>query len=589
MNDQSQLMNQAPPMMSLSQAQVMNQPPQMMSQPPQMMAPSSQAMAAQQQQQQQSQLMMMNSQSQPLMMNRSYKAWPQQQQFAAQKPPSNLARNNWKGKKGNDKRRMEKNVPNLPLSGGQTSSGGYNVPNMPLNGGQTSSGGYNVPNLSLNGGQTSSGGYIPPTLNELQSQNRMKARKFYPKKKFNNRFAPYAPRNTTSFIIRAKKSGGIASLVSPCPVTPAVLPTPIFSPSREVLGDTAKEEWGVDGYGSMKGLIRLRSPGNDDDEEGGGGSSESDVEEHVEVERRLDHDLSRFEMIYPNYSGVEYNNVLENRVDDQDTHIAQLEEENLTLKERLFLMERELGDLRRRMLFLERRHHVMEEVNEEVVENGSENDSDGGSDVPHMGMGGESNIEVVEYVSRNVGVRDVSMEEYVHDEMNLKENEAKEAVGNEEIAHKDEGRRNELVGDGVVSEKVEEASNEFIMNKVIASKTELVSSEVETKNENEFRQGLVNIEKAEGMVIAPCTEKNETEVMRNEVETKIEIELMQGQTIAEKDEEMGTSCTETNNTELMKNEVEIKNESELTQGQMNAERDEEMGIASTEKSIGVGD
>ncbi|MBA0733752.1 hypothetical protein Gogos_017732 [Gossypium gossypioides] len=36
-----------------------------------------------------------------------------------------------------------------------------------------------------------------------------------------------------------KKSGGIASLVSPCLVTPAVLPTPIFSPSREVLGDMA--------------------------------------------------------------------------------------------------------------------------------------------------------------------------------------------------------------------------------------------------------------------------------------------------------------------------------------------------------------
>ncbi|XP_004295146.1 PREDICTED: uncharacterized protein LOC101303980 isoform 2 [Fragaria vesca subsp. vesca] len=542
MNDQSH----PPPMMSLSQAQAMSQQPQMMTQPPpQMMAPSSQAMAAQQQQ------MMMNSQSQPMMMNRSYKAWPpQQQQFAAGKPPqSNLGRNNWKGKKGNDKRRMEKIVPNLPLSGGQSSTGGYNVPNLPLS-----------------GGQSSGGGYIPPTLNELQSQNqnRMKARKFYPKKKYNNRFAPYAPRNTTSFIIRAKKSGGIASLVSPCPVTPAVLPTPIFSPSREVLGDTAKEEWGVDGYGSMKGLIRLRSPGNDDDEEGGGGSSESDVEEHVEVERRLDHDLSRFEMIYPNYSGVEYNNVLENRVDDQDTHIAQLEEENLTLKERLFLMERELGDLRRRMLFLERRHHVME-VNEEVVENGSENDSDGGSDVPHMGMGGESNIEVVDYVSRD-GVRDVSMEEYVHDEMKLKENEVKdelrnEVVGNEEIEHKDEGRRNDLVGDGVVSEKVEEASNEFIMNKVIANKTELVTSEGETKNENEFVQGQVNIEKAEDM----------------------------GQMNAEKDEEMGTSCTENNNTEAVKNEVKTKNESQLMQGQMNAERDEEMGISSTEKSIGVGD
>ncbi|KAE8731634.1 Detected protein of unknown function [Hibiscus syriacus] len=125
------------------------------------------------------------------------------------------------------------------------------------------------------------------------------------------------------------------------------------------------EEWGVDGYGSMKGLIRLRSPetGHDDDEDedggNGGDSSDSDVEEHVEVERRLDHDLSRFEMIYPSYGG-DYNNVLENRVDDQDTHIAQLEEENLTLKERMFLMERELGDLRRRVVTSAAAHNNME-------------------------------------------------------------------------------------------------------------------------------------------------------------------------------------------------------------------------------------
>jgi hypothetical protein len=162
-----------------------------------------------------------------------------------------------------------------------------------------------------------------------------------------------------------------------------------------MLGDMAKEEWGVDGYGSMKGLIRLRDNHDDEDEEdGGGGSSESDVEEHVEVERRLDHDLSRFEMIYPNYGGGDYNNVLENRVDDQDSHIAQLEEENLTLRERLFLMERELGDLRRRMLFLERQNQAVEDVNEEVVENGSENESDGGSDVPVMGI--ENNVEMVD-------------------------------------------------------------------------------------------------------------------------------------------------------------------------------------------------
>lgn len=311
-------------------------------------------------------------QSQPLMLNRGYgntnkqQPWPLLQQnpskignFGPSKPrnSSNNSNNNWKGKKITDKRNKQ---------------------------------------MGMGAGQGSAQGYNPPALHELQSQNRQKTRKFYPnKKKFNNnnnRFAPYAPRNTTSFIIRAKKSGGIASLVSPCPVTPAVLPTPIFSPSREVLGDMAKEEWGVDGYGSMKGLIRLRS-GNeheDEDDDEANGSSESDVEEHVEVERRLDHDLSRFEMIYPNYNngvGGDYNNVLENRVDDQDSHIAQLEEENLTLKERLFLMERELADLRRRMQFLERQndHHQhqscvgVEDANEGIVESGSENESENGS------------------------------------------------------------------------------------------------------------------------------------------------------------------------------------------------------------------
>uniref|UniRef100_A0A2P2JYP6 Uncharacterized protein MANES_03G089900 n=1 Tax=Rhizophora mucronata TaxID=61149 RepID=A0A2P2JYP6_RHIMU len=299
------------------------------------------------------------------------------------------------------------------------------------------------------------GGYKPPSLNELQAQNRMKARKYYhPKKKFNNRFAPYAPRNTSSFIIRAKKSGGIASLVSPCPVTPAVLPTPIFSPSREVLGDMARQEWGVDGYGSMKGLIRLRSPVHDEEEdEGGNGSSESDVEEHAEVERRLDHDLSRFEMIYPSYGGVggdgqySYNNILENRVDDQDTHIAQLEEENLTLKERLFLMERELQDLRTRLQFLEM-HQVgqgssavaVEDVNEEVVENVSghdenENESDRGLGVGGT-AGGESNDDAMDYVCGKTESRKITGD--VKDECN--DIYVEDVVPKHEALVKDEGK-----------------------------------------------------------------------------------------------------------------------------------------------------
>lgn len=216
--------------------------------------------------------------------------------------------------------------------------------------------------------------YQPPALGDLQVQNRAKARRwfknsgggnpnqsrkyFFPKNK-NNKVA--APRNTTSFIIRAKRAGGIASLVSPCPVTPAVLPTPRLSPSREGLADMAQAQWGVDGYGSMKGLIRLRSspqPANpnaaasDDDDEGN--SSGSDVEEHVEVERRLDHDLSRFEMVYPGRGEDAGGYVLEDDDEyDQDAHVARLEEENLTLKERLFLMEQEVGDMRRRLEALE--------------------------------------------------------------------------------------------------------------------------------------------------------------------------------------------------------------------------------------------
>lgn len=279
----------------------------------------------------------------------------------SQRPIFAPARSNWKAKKL-DKRRNDYPLGlNLTCAGGGSGSGSGSG-----SGGGGGGGGYNK----------------PPNSNDLQSQNRSKNRRFHSRKKFYSRFAPFAPRNTTSFIIRAKKSGGIASLVSPCPVTPAVLPTPTFSPSKEVLVDMAKEEWGVDGYGSMNGLIRLRSPrGDDDDDEDEGGSSGSDVEEHVEVERRLDHDLSRFEMIYPNYGYEHTGSVLGNRVDDQDTHIAQLEEENLTLKERLFLMESELEDLRRRVRCLETNRGRVRYNNEEEASEINAWDNEGSDDV----------------------------------------------------------------------------------------------------------------------------------------------------------------------------------------------------------------
>jgi hypothetical protein len=210
----------------------------------------------------------------------------------------------------------------------------------------------------MKSGSDKSGGFKAPAFPDLQYQNRVKPRRFYPKKKNSYtqqhaRFAPFAPRNTTSFIIRSKKSGGITSLVSPCPVTPAVLPTPKFSPSHEVLVDMAKEEWGVDGYGSMSGLIRLRSnPENENEEIEEDGSSGSDLEEHVEVERRLDHDLSRFEMVYP---GDGLPGPGEER---EGGHVARLEEENILLKDRLYYMEREMRELRRRLQVLEATHRV---------------------------------------------------------------------------------------------------------------------------------------------------------------------------------------------------------------------------------------
>ncbi|KAK9068672.1 hypothetical protein SSX86_012787 [Deinandra increscens subsp. villosa] len=387
MKDQAPMMNQSKmanqsQMMSLGQQQ---QLPPVMSQPQQIMNSQNSQMFVNQLMNP-SQMMANQPQSQGMLNHRGgggYGMWPppQVEQLKFQNPNMKpmVPRNNknWKGKKGNDKWNNNNIRKDLPVMGVGSSS-----------------------NISSNPGGGGGGTYNPPTLNELQHQNRLKARRYFPKKKFNHggRSAPYAPRNTTSFLIRAKKSGGITSLVSPCPVTPAVLPTPIFSPSREVLVDMAKEEWGVDGYGSMKGLIRLRSPGNEadvaeDDEEEEGGSSESDVEEHVEVERRLDHDLSRFEMIYPNYSGADHSSyLLENRVDDQDTHIAQLEEENLILKERLFLMEREFDDLRMRLQRLERQSRGGEGLNEEVVENDSENESESRG----YGRSMEDNNEVME-------------------------------------------------------------------------------------------------------------------------------------------------------------------------------------------------
>uniref|UniRef100_A0A0A9EU91 Uncharacterized protein n=1 Tax=Arundo donax TaxID=35708 RepID=A0A0A9EU91_ARUDO len=181
----------------------------------------------------------------------------------------------------------------------------------------------------------------------------------------------------------------------------------------------AQAQWGVDGYGSMKGLIRLRSspqPANpsasDDDDEGN--SSGSDVEEHVEVERRLDHDLSRFEMVYPATGEDPGGYVFEDDDEyDQDAHVARLEEENLTLKERLYLMEQEVGDMRRRLEALEARFSLSDAVGgsggggENAVEEAPENDAGSEDNVERAHEGsdksGEKNAEKGVVDSEDIG------------------------------------------------------------------------------------------------------------------------------------------------------------------------------------------
>ncbi|KAI5062227.1 hypothetical protein GOP47_0022766 [Adiantum capillus-veneris] len=214
-------------------------------------------------------------------------------------------------------------------------------------------------------------------------RNAPKKRRILSKRKMTSPFlhAPLAPRNTTSFIMRAKKLGGIAPAVTPSPATPAVFPTPLLSPGVRDKGslEEMNRELGVDGYGSMNGLIRLRSY---EDRARDGSESESDVEqgdlmneEHsvhsVErLEQRIDQGLSRFEMIYPSRS-VEMDGApprnLQNCVISQERLIAHLEEENLTLKERLFLVEQELIELRRRVRELEGLN-VADEPKEEQCE-----------------------------------------------------------------------------------------------------------------------------------------------------------------------------------------------------------------------------
>ncbi|KAL5098471.1 hypothetical protein RYX36_002798 [Vicia faba] len=171
--------------------------------------------------------------------------------------------------------------------------------------------------------------------------------------------------------MRAKTSNRIASLVSPCATTSRILTTPTLSPSTEVVVEMAKERWRVDIYDIMKGLIHVRSKKENSYE------TKNIVDGHLEVEKRLNSDLRRFEMVYQS------ENSLENRVDEHDLNITRLEEHNLTLKEIIFIIEDELGEFRQHVLCLQTEGIRLQDFNrdhvcpEKSVEDGGESDDNG--------------------------------------------------------------------------------------------------------------------------------------------------------------------------------------------------------------------
>lgn len=195
--------------------------------------------------------------------------------------------------------------------------------------------------------------YKPPFLQDPRTDNK-KQQLFSQKQhewKQNLPSAPDAPRNTTSYIIRAKNSGGIAPFIN-TPPTPATASVALItSRYEEDVVEQANQEWGVDSYGSMKGLLRVRHMNQQNND------LEPNLEKCVQafeekLEQSLDLDISRFEMIYPSNNEIGPQ-TLEIRITDQDNQIAHLEQANTSLKERVFYMEQELHNLKRRMEVLE--------------------------------------------------------------------------------------------------------------------------------------------------------------------------------------------------------------------------------------------
>jgi hypothetical protein len=191
-------------------------------------------------------------------------------------------------------------------------------------------------------------------LDDLQKQRGVKRRRFYGKRRV-PKTVPRAPYNDNSFLMRVRRSGGLESSVV------SLTPTSFMSSPKDSSYKLDTYEDFVDhedyGYGSMTGFIRLRR-GEDGDRSSGSTVESNSGDENVcvehpsvpsadtveQMEQRLDRGVSRFEMTRPSP-----HNFAELRVARQDSHIQYLEDENLVLKDRLFLVQQEVNELTQRL------------------------------------------------------------------------------------------------------------------------------------------------------------------------------------------------------------------------------------------------
>jgi hypothetical protein len=202
----------------------------------------------------------------------------------------------------------------------------------------------------------SAGMYDPPRLMELQRQNRIRTRRHFPKRRKSvPRVPPRAPFNDSSYLMRVRQSGGLASSASPAtPATPAFVSTPVFASPAPQFREGPEGDVKDYGYGSMEGLIHLKLCPDEPSHASTRMHSVDDVQgppqSVQQVEQQLDHDVSRFEMTLPSGNGLSRRTqLMEVRLAEQESHIAYLEDENLTLKERLFLAQQEANELRQRL------------------------------------------------------------------------------------------------------------------------------------------------------------------------------------------------------------------------------------------------